>query len=85
MGAYWASASNAGGLVTEICSGRLLAYQAYGAGTRLLSFSGQKRTICKGFMKWDCSGCAGATALSEYICEGFEHVARHKGFKAFWF
>ena len=63
--------------------GRLCAERPFCAGTRVLSFFGQKCTICKGFMQWDCSGCAGARVLRECNCESLEHIVGRKGFKAF--
>ena len=83
VGAYGASASNAGGPVANILAG------PPGLGGALLrrrkgfDFFDQKCTICKGFMQWDCSGCAGARVLRECNCESLEHVVGRKGFEAF--
>ena len=49
--------------------GRVSLERPFCAGTRVLSFFGQKCTICKGFMQWDCSGCAGARVLRECNCK----------------
>ena len=63
--------------------GRLSLERPFCAGARVLSFFGQKCTICKGFMQWDCSGCACARVLRECNCESLEHIVGRKGFKAF--
>ena len=49
--------------------GRFGSQVAFCAGARVLSFFGQKCTICKGFLQWDCSGCAGARVLRECNCK----------------
>ena len=69
VGAYGASASNAGGPVANILAGPAALGGHLLRRHKDFKLFGQKCTICKGFMQWDCSACAGARVLRECNCK----------------